>query len=236
MSVYVNNKGDGMDISLNYEEKGYGNPLILLHGNGEDHKYFRSQIEYFSKARRVIAIDTRGHGASPMGKEPFSLYTFAEDLNGFMIAHKIPKTDILGFSDGGNIALIFALKHPDKVNRLVLNGANLSFSGLTLKTALWIYMKYIQFKLQAPFSERAAKNKQLFRLMVKEPKLHPRELGAVKNPTLIIVGDRDMISARHSRLIADSIPNSRLVTLSGDHFIASGSSAEFNKAVEDFLN
>lgn len=225
-----------MNISLNYEEKGSGQPLILLHGNGEDHEYFQSQIEYFSKTRRVIAIDTRGHGKSPMGTKPFSLHTFADDLADFMKEHEIYRAALLGFSDGGNIALLFALKYPFKVGKLILNGANLNFFGLTFKTAAWIYAKYIQFCICAPFSKKAAKDKALFRLMVKEPKIAPEELQSLEMPTLVIVGDKDMISYRHSKIIAESIPNSQLVVLKGDHFIAANNSESFNKEVELFLS
>ena len=97
-----------MDIELFYEEMGSGEPLILLHGNGEDHTIFDNVAKHFAKQYHVIAIDTRGHGKSPLGDEPFSLYQFAEDLNDFMDEHNIEKANILGFSDGGNIALIFA--------------------------------------------------------------------------------------------------------------------------------
>ena len=73
-----------MDIRLYYEKAGDGEPLILLHGNGEDGTYFKHQMEYFSKDYRVIAIDTRGHGKSLRGEKPFTIRQFAEDLNGFM--------------------------------------------------------------------------------------------------------------------------------------------------------
>ena len=71
-------------IHLYYTEKGQGKPLILLHGNGEDGSYFESQMDYFSKTRRVITVDTRGHGRSPRGTAPFTIRQFAEDLRGFM--------------------------------------------------------------------------------------------------------------------------------------------------------
>lgn len=62
-----------MDIRLYYREKGSGEPLILLHGNGEDGSYFESQIEHLSGKYRVIALDTRGHGRSPRGTAPFTI-------------------------------------------------------------------------------------------------------------------------------------------------------------------
>ena len=73
-----------MDITLNYVETGEGFPLVLLHGNGEDHTYFKRQMEPFSPKYRVIALDTRGHGESPRGSAPFTLDQFAEDLKEFL--------------------------------------------------------------------------------------------------------------------------------------------------------
>lgn len=225
-----------MDIRLYYTDNGEGEPLILLHGNGESGAYFHNQIEYFSQTRRVIAIDTRGHGGSPKGTEPFTLSTFVDDLHGFMWRHDIPRADILGFSDGGNIALMFAMKYPSNVNRLILNGANLRFSGLTVKTAAEILGGYIKYCITAPFSKYAAQKKALYRLMVAEPRIRAEELRFITAPTLVIVGDHDMIRAAHSRRIAGSIPNCKMVTISGDHFIAAKNPDAFNKAVEDFLN
>ena len=124
------------------EEKGDGFPLILLHGNGEDHTYFKDQIRFFSEKYRVIAIDTRGHGQSPRGDGEFSLSRFADDLYDFMIERKIEKAHLLGFSDGGNIALLFALAHPERVCKLILNGANLDPSGLKESTRLPIETGY----------------------------------------------------------------------------------------------
>lgn len=96
-----------MDIKLYYSEHGSGEPLILLHGNGEDSGYFKEQIRFFSKHFRVIAVDTRGHGRSPRGNAPFTLTQFAEDLRCFMLEMGIKKAHILGFSDGANIAMLF---------------------------------------------------------------------------------------------------------------------------------
>ena len=94
----------------------------MLHGNGEDSTYFSHQIAYFQKSYRVIAIDTRGHGKTPRGEEPFTISQFADDLYVFMKQHEIRRADMLGFSDGANIALLFTIRHPERVNRLILRG------------------------------------------------------------------------------------------------------------------
>ena len=98
-----------MDIQLNFIEQGQGQPMVFLHGNGEDSSYFVHQISHFSKKYCIIAIDTRGHGQSPRGDKPFTIKQFAEDLNDFLNENGIAKAIILGFSDGGNIALEFAM-------------------------------------------------------------------------------------------------------------------------------
>lgn len=115
-----------MDISLYYQEKGTGEPFILLHGNGENGTYFNNQIKFFSDRYKMIAVDTRGHGKSPRGTAPFTMEQFAMDLNELMIKLEISKAIILGFSDGANIAMKFALKYPDKIKTLILNGGNLN--------------------------------------------------------------------------------------------------------------
>lgn len=222
-----------MGISLHYVKKGSGAPLLLLHGNGESGDYFVHQIDAFARYFTVYAVDTRGHGRSPRGTAPFTISQFAEDLAGFMDEHGIERARILGFSDGGNIALTFAQRHPERVERLVLNGANLDPSGVKASVQLPIVLGYRFASLfKAP---KARANAELLGLMVNEPHIDPKELSGLSVPALVIVGSRDMIKASHSRLIADSLPNGRLVTIEGDHFIANRQPELFNRAVLDFL-
>ncbi len=219
-----------MDIKLNYEEKGEGEVLILLHGNGEDHTGFRKQIDHFCREYRVIALDTRGHGLSERGEKPFTISQFADDLHDFMCEMKIEKANILGFSDGGNIALIFALRHPEMVSRLILNGANLFPSGCRKDVNRWIENEY-----RAAVERKDEKTASLMRLMMDEPDVHPEELSVLDMPTLVIAGTHDMILGSHTRLIASSIRKSSLVFIEGDHFIAYKNPYAFNEAVDNFL-
>lgn len=224
-----------MDVSLHYEERGTGMPLILLHGNGEDLTYFKHQIEHFSKSRRVIAVDTRGHGKSPRGTAPFTLAQFAEDLLRFLDERKLEKADILGFSDGGNIALLFALTHPERVGKLILNGANLSPKGVKASVQIPVVMGYRIASFFARRQESARSNAEMLGLMVNEPHIEPVELQKLTMPVLVIAGSNDMIKDPHTRLIAASILGSELVIIKGDHFIAHKESEAFNAVVERFL-
>lgn len=225
-----------MDIKHYYTEKGNGKPLILLHGNGEDSSYFIHQMEYFSKNYRVIAVDTRGHGRTPRGNAPFTIRQFAKDLYYLMDDLKIKKADILGFSDGGNIAMIFAMMYPDRLDHLILNGANLCGRGVKLSVQVPIVMEYYIAQFHSKRNASAKKKAELLGLMVKDPNIKVKELKRVTVPTLVIAGTNDMIRTSHTKKIARNLPNAKLVLLSGDHFIANKQYQKFNHAVECFLN
>jgi len=222
-----------MDIQLHCTKTGSGPALLLLHGNGEDSSYFIHQAEEFRRDFTVYAVDTRGHGSSPRGTAPFTLSQFADDLADFMDAQDIPQADILGFSDGGNIALLFALRYPSRVRRLVANAANLFPEGMESRVLEELTQEHC--RLAHADTPKPLRQKQLLELMLREPHIDPAELGTLTMPVLVIAGDRDMIRDSHTRLIADSLPKSRLVILPGDHFIANKTPAAFNAAVRTFF-
>ena len=224
------------DIRLHFTCRGEGHPLLLLHGNGESGDYFARQIPYFSKSRKVYAVDTRGHGQSPRGTAPFTIDQFAEDLLCFMDRQGILRADILGFSDGGNIALTFALRYPHRVSRLILNGANLDPSGVKARVQIPIILGYKLASLFAEKSPQAKARAEMLGLMVNEPRIDPEALQKLRVRTLVIVGTKDMIKDEHTLLIARSLPRSRLEIIAGDHFIAAKNPGAFNRAVDEFLS
>ena len=183
----------------------------------------------------MIALDTRGHGESPRGSAPFTLDQFAGDLKEFLDRKGITRCHLLGFSDGGNIALLFALKYPQYVEKLVLNGANLRPSGVKLSTQLPIVAGWCACGVCGLFSRQAKANWEMLNLMVTQPHIKPQELGRLTIPTLVIAGENDMILEKHTRLIAASLPNSKLVILPGDHFVARRNWEQFNPVVLEFL-
>ena len=224
-----------MDVEHFYIEKGQGEPLILLHGNGENCDYFAGQIDEFAQYYHVYALDTRGHGKTPRGDTPFTIRQFADDLLAFMDAHGIDKAHVLGFSDGGNIAMIFAMKYPERVLRLILDGANLDAKGVKPSIQIPIEIGYRFAKMFAKKSAEARKHAELLGLMVNDPNVRPEELSAITAKTLVIAGNKDMIKESQTRLIASSIRDSQLVILKGDHFIANKCPEAFNRAVLAFL-
>ena len=219
-----------MNIQLHYTEHGSGEPLVLLHGNGEDSSYFEHQIAFFQDRYRVIAVDTRGHGKSPRGTAPLTLNQFADDLRAFMDELDIASAHILGFSDGANVAILFALAHPTRVKSLILNGGNLFPEGLTEQTRREIDEEYEQAVLANDENQL-----ELLRLMIDEPHIDPAQLAALSMPTLVVAGTDDMIEEAHTRLIAESIPNAQLTLIEGTHFVAFENPDAFNHVVSEFL-
>ena len=206
-----------------------------MHGNGEDCSYFNGQLDAFARYFHVYALDTRGHGKTPRGTAPFTIRQFADDLLAFMDAHEIARAHLLGFSDGGNTAMIFAMQHPGRVMRLILYGANLDARGVKPGVQLPIELGYRFAKLFARRSAEAHQHAELLGLMVNDPAVRPEELAGIQAPTMVVAGTRDMIKEQHTRLIAASIPSAQLVILDGDHFVANKRPAAFNEAVLDFL-
>lgn len=202
-------------------------PLILLHGNGEDASFFSHQMNALNTTREVIALDTRGHGKSPRGCAPFTLAQFSKDVLAFMDDNEIDRADILGFSDGGNIALILALTHPERVGKLILNGANLDPSGLKLSVRASTLLHFYLTKDPA--------EKELLALMVNEPHIPLSALKTLSVHTLVIAGTDDMIKRTHTEAIAQALPHATLTFIEGDHFIAAKNPDAFNRCVLSFL-
>lgn len=233
---FLHNSGANIFYSEYFPADPQAPTLILLHGNGEDHTYFVKQIPAFSPHFRLILMDTRGQGQSTGGDGELNFSVFAADLLALMDHLQIAKAHLLGFSDGGNLALTFALAHPERVQSLILNGANLEPGGVKLSTQLPIVLGYGCCRLLSPFSHKARQNGALLGLMVNHPHIPSQALAALTMPALVIVGERDMIRDRHSQLIARSLPNAQFVRIpGGDHFCAAKCPEVFNHAVLSFL-
>lgn len=220
-----------MDIQLHFTEQGCGEPLICLHGNGEDGTMLAPQVERFSEHFRTIAVDTRGHGATLRGTAPFTLEQFAADLAGFMDAQGIEAAHLLGFSDGANIAMLFALSSPERVKSMVLCGGNLFPEGLVDEVR-----REDAVALREAISAHDEHQVELLRLMTDEPRIDPADLGRLCMPVLVVAGTDDMIAEEHTRLIAQSIPGAQLRILPGSHFLPYEDPDAFNDVVARFLS
>ncbi len=211
--------------------------LILLHGNSGNLHYFDEQIEYFKKDRLILAIDSRGHGESTFGQGSLSLTVMADDLFNIVTGFGFRNFDLLGFSDGGSIAMYFALKHNDMIRNLILVGANINPWGVKLHFQIPTFFSYQLCRLASVLNPAMANlNKEYLGLMVNEPYIAPEDLGKITARTLVVAGSRDLIREGHTKKIAKYLPNSTLEIINGaDHFMSKKMPDVFNKVLENFL-
>ena len=220
-------------ISLSYKKSGEGKPLILLHGNGGSSADFALQTNYFSGFREVISVDTRGHGNSPRGDVPMSFPQFAKDILAFLDEQEIEKADIIGFSDGANTAILFAAENPKRVGKLILCGACTSPKAVKRSVQIPIEIGYwIASRFKNP---KARKNAEILGLMVNDFGISKEHLRQIQAETLVLAGTKDMIRESHTKMIAETIPQAKLMFLEGDHFLPMKRANAFNRAVEEFL-
>lgn len=212
--------------------------LLLLHGNGEGSECFAKQFEPFSRDYTLISMDSRGQGKSTFGRKKLTIAQIASDAFTLLEALGVKKTYVVGFSDGANVAISMLLNDKDAVvEKAVLAGANLSPEGVKE-----IYQKPIEigFKLlagKAQHESAARKKLAVMSLMVREPNFTPAELGKISIPVLVMAGSRDMIKDSHTRLIASSIPNSKLKIIKGcNHFVFNKAAETANELTLSFLN
>lgn len=219
---------------LYYETYGEGEPLLMLHGNGQAMSSFVNQVEPFARKYKVILVDCRARGNSsyPPGV-PLNFDLLADDIAQFMDKIQVPKAHILGWSDGGIIGIVMALRHPEKVDRLVAMGANIFPEGVygldLMKEQLDIWQKEnTDHHLDLAID--------LLTLDALYPQLKFDDLAGIRSKTLIMAGDHDEIQPEHTLKIFQSIPNAELAILpDSSHFVPQENPELFNATVMRFL-
>lgn len=210
------------DADIHYRSYGSGPPVLLLHGGLSNGLSWFSQIPWLVRAgRRLILVDTRGHGRSGLGWTELSYSLFAADAVRVLDRLGIPRADVLGWSDGGNTALLLARHWPERVGRLVAISANFDPSGLTPEAladtrsrssgpGLWLRRLWTGAGARTAELERRIKS-----LWRTAPTLTTADLRVVQAPSLVIVGSRDAIRVEHAREMADLLPHGELLVVKG---------------------
>jgi len=238
----VGKYADIRGFKMYYETYGKGEPLLIIHGNGGSINNFLYQIPYFAKNYQVIIADSRAQGKSVDPTDSLSYEMMTDDLNALLDKLQLKSCYVIGWSDGGINGLLLAIRHPDKVKKLAVTGANLwpdstAVDPFVYKWAL-SYNKMLQDtikKLTTRLPE--AKNQlKLARLLSYQPHITVQQLGAITCPTLVIGGDHDVILPKHTMLIAQSIPNSYLwIIPNSGHSTPVVKKDQFNQVVSDFF-
>ena len=220
-----------------YETYGTGMPMLLIHGNGGSIASFKYQIPYFSKEYHVIAVDSRSQGRSIDDNDSLSFEMMADDLNSLLDTLHVDSCYVLGWSDGGINGLLLAMRHPEKVKKLAVTGANLWPDSTAIEPVVVSGdMKEYNLLKDKPMTPSGKNDFKLFRLDCLEPHITAGQLNKISCAVLVIGGDHDLILPAHTMLIAQSIPESYLwIVPNSGHGTLIEHKDLFNATVSEFF-
>ena len=216
-------------LRMYYELHGAGGtPLVLIHGGGSTiGTNFGRVLPQLSRSRRVIAVEVQAHGHTLDIDRPFTFEQDADDVAALLDSLHVPKADVLGFSNGGTTALQIAIRHPGKVNRVVIASSNYRRDGLP--AGFWDVIEKVTFAdMPQPYKdaylainpsqqgvhamhERDAKRMLAFKDIPDE------RIKAIEAPALVVIGDQDVIRPEHALALSRTLPHARLCILPGTH-------------------
>lgn len=221
LKVYEVVNLDGVNIEYGIYGDLDAEPLLLLPPNGGDmHSFDNSILPEMSKHFKVICVSPRATGKSDWVEGGMTFEAMAEDVNNLLDYLGVDKTRIFGFSDGGNLGVVFTLAHQDRVESLVIMGSNINTLGTNTFDQIQITYQYIILCIEAWLYDdpEYAIRRDIKGMMVGQPSLTFEDISAIKVPVLNIYGEHDMIQRWHSRKITKSIEGAReLMVVGGGH-------------------
>ncbi len=193
-------------ITIHYECVGEGKPVILLNGNSNNTSYMKNLGKVLSKRYKVYLVDRRCCGKSTKNCD-LTYEASADDIYKFIKKLEINKPIILGHSGGGTVALHFAIKYKECFSKLILCSSAARYNGK--------YQKSTLEKLISLFPIYPGKKsyKRFIKLVEEARTITKHELENISVPTLIINGDKDIISVDEAEYLANNISNSKLLML-----------------------
>jgi pimeloyl-ACP methyl ester carboxylesterase len=231
------------NTDIHYLSYGKGPPVLLLHGGLSHRLSWFSQVPWLVAAgRQVILLDTRGHGGSGLGDTDLSYRLLAVDAIHVLDQLGIQRTDVIGWSDGANTALLLAHDWPGRVGRIVAISGNADPSGLTpearadnhsRESGLAYWYKRWWTGAGERFADLEKRIKKLWRT---GPRLQPDDLRAIRSPTLVILGENDQVTPGHARLMAGLLPHGTLkIIRGGGHATLITHAGQVNALIGEFL-
>ncbi|HEY5997108.1 MAG TPA: alpha/beta hydrolase, partial [Candidatus Deferrimicrobiaceae bacterium] len=246
-SGYAPVNGLNVYYEIHGEAKGGSPPLVLLHGGGSTiETSFGKLLPILSRSRQVVAFEQQGHGRTADADRPFSFAQSADDAAGLLRYLGIPKADFFGYSNGGQIAIEIAIRHPGLVRKLVVESAMFSREGA--EPAFWESFGHARLEdmpaeLREAYIRIAPHPEELpvfFAKSVERMKTFegwtPESIRSITAPVLVVVGDRDIVRPEHAVSMYRLLPNARLAVLPDtDHMAIVGRAEWLCPMIESFL-
>ncbi|MGO6983352.1 alpha/beta fold hydrolase [Rhizobium leguminosarum] len=215
------------DIKMYYAEYGKGDPILFIHGGLGNAEVWGHQVADFAKDHLVIVADSRGHGRSTRSQRPFGYDLMTSDYVALLDYLKIDKVTLVGWSDGGIIGIDMAMKHPEKLTRVIAQAANVTTDGVkadvmnnkTFNDYINVAGDYYR-KLSPTPNEYDAFVTQISEMWATQPAWTAADLGKIAVPITLAIGDHDeAVKLDHTEMMAKDIPGAKLVILkNASHF------------------
>jgi pimeloyl-ACP methyl ester carboxylesterase len=232
-------------IEMYYATYGAGDPVLLIHGGLGHGDVWAAQVADLMQDHLVIVADSRGHGRSTRSEAPFGYDLMSEDYIALLDFLGIDKVDLVGWSDGGIIGLDIAMTHPERLDRLFAQAANITTDGVDPSVAedavfgAYIGMMAEDYVGMSPTPDQFdAFVAQISEMWATQPNWTDEQVAAITVPTVIVAGEYDEAILRpHTEKIAALIPGAELVILPGvSHFAMLQAPAEYTAAVRAFID
>lgn len=235
-------------IKMYYEMYGQGKPLVLIHGGGSTiQTTFGRVIPMLAKHRRLIAIELQAHGRTSDRDKDLTFEQDADDIATILKNLNIDKADFFGFSNGGTTAVQIAIRHPEIVDKLILGSALCKRNGVPEQ--FWDFMKQARLanmpeQLKEAYLQVAPNSSGLqimhdkdVKRMVNFRDIPDVQIESIKAPTLIIIGDQDIIKPEHAIEMHREMVNSALAIIPGVHgeYIGEITTLKSNSREADFV-
>lgn len=215
-------------IKMYYEIYGEGKPLVLIHGGGSTiQATFEKAIPGLSKNRKVIAVELQAHGRTSDRNTDETFEQDADDVAALLSSLNIKKADFFGFSNGGTTTLQIAIRHPELIDKMILGSALAKRNGVP--DWFWNFMNQAKLEnmpksLQNAFLAVNPDSEKLKIMHDKDAKrmvnfkdIPDEQIKSIKTKTLIVIGDKDVITPEHALELHRQIENSELAIIPGGH-------------------
>jgi pimeloyl-ACP methyl ester carboxylesterase len=238
---------DAAGLRTYYERTGSGHPLVLLHGGFCTAETFDGLTPQLAPAYTVYVPERRGHGRTGDVDGPITYKIMAADTMAFLEALGLTKAHLVGYSDGAVVALLVALQRPDLVDRLVLIGQPINAAGMPEFVRAMIpnfSQQMLPPFLKALYAATSPDGPQHFDVvfdklrneLTREPNMQIEEVAGLAAPTLVLLGDRDMITPEHAVALVRTIPVAQLGIVPGaEHSLPMDKPDLVARLVTDFL-
>src|SRR5215217_4861136 len=226
-----------------YDEHGAGEPRVLRDGGLVDSRFFEPNLGALAERFHVYTPERRGRGHSPDLPGPITYQLMADDTIAFLEAVVGEPADLVGHSDGAFVAMLVAMQRPELVKPLVMISGGFNKSGEAVPEAEWNVDQLAEF-LGPAYGEVSPDGIDQFKVVATkigelaavEPNLQASELANVRQRSLVMFSDDDLVTLAHAVEMYDALPNAELAIVPGtSHFLPQEKPDLVNKLVIDFL-